>query len=276
MTYLLLAIFTSAMVSVIMRLSADKVKGNMGMLFVNYLTCLLVAAANTDTLLPPTGGLAGTVGMGAVNGVLYLLAFVLFQSCIRTNGIVLSSVFMKLGLLVPIVVSVCFFGEMPALLQILGFAVAVGGIVLINYEKGAAGMGFRANLLLLLLCAGGGDAMSKVFEEVGDPALSAHFLLFTFGMALVVCVALMLRKGERPGKWEILFGVCIGVPNFYTTHFLLRSLSDIPAVIAYPTYSVGTVLVVTLTGVLAFRERLRRQQWLALGVIAVALVLLNI
>jgi multidrug transporter EmrE-like cation transporter len=41
-------------------------------------------------------------------------------------------------------------------------------------------------------------------------------------------------------------------------------------------YSVGAILVVTMVGVLAFRERLRRLQWVALGLILVALVLLNI
>ena len=44
----------------------------------------------------------------------------------------------------------------------------------------------------------------------------------------------------------------------------------------YPAYSVGTILVVTLTGVLAFREKLSKQQWFALGMILVALVLLNV
>ena len=49
-----------------------------------------------------------------------------------------------------------------------------------------------------------------------------------------------------------------------------------PAVIVYPSYSVGAILLVTLTGVAAFKERLRKLQWLAIGFIAAALVLLNI
>jgi multidrug transporter EmrE-like cation transporter len=36
------------------------------------------------------------------------------------------------------------------------------------------------------------------------------------------------------------------------------------------------MLVVTLAGVLAFRERLRKNQWIALAVILAALALLNI
>ena len=38
----------------------------------------------------------------------------------------------------------------------------------------------------------------------------------------------------------------------------------------------ATILAVTVAGVACFRERLGRRQWLALGVILAALVLLNI
>ena len=47
MGYLLLAILSSALVSVLMRLSTDKVKGNVGMLAMNYAMCMAVAGAYT-------------------------------------------------------------------------------------------------------------------------------------------------------------------------------------------------------------------------------------
>ena len=94
--------------------------------------------------------------------------------------------------------------------------------------------------------------------------------------ALVLCVALMLYKKQRPGGYEVLFGVLIGVPNFFSARFLLRALGSLPAVIVYPTFSVATILAVTLAGVVFFREKLTRRQWAALGAILAALVLLNI
>ena len=48
------------------------------------------------------------------------------------------------------------------------------------------------------------------------------------------------------------------------------------AVIAYPTRSVAVILVVALAGVLFFREKLSRSQWIAVATIMAALVLLNI
>ena len=277
MLYLILAIASSAMVSVIMRLSDRKITGNIAMLTVNYLMCLLMAAAYAGfgRLFPAGDSLAGTLVMGGINGLLYLAGFVLLQVNVRRSGVVLSSTFMKLGLLVSIAVSVVFFHEMPDLKQIVGFTLAVAAIVLINFRKGSGG-GFQPGLILMLLAGGMADAMAKVFEELGDPALEPQFLVYTFLVALILCAALMMKKGQRPGKWEIFFGLLIGVPNFFSAKFLLGALEHIAAVIVYPVYSVATILTVSLIGVLAFRERLTKRQWIGMGLILIALVLLNI
>ena len=278
MFYLILAIASSALVSVIMRLSDRKVTGNIAMLAVNYLMCVAVSVVYAgDNLFVSAPGLTGAALMGIINGVLYLGGFVLLQLNVRHNGVVLSSTFMKLGLLVSLAVSVIFFHEIPDLLQIIGFCLAIGAIVLINFKRESGGeAGFKVGLILMLLVGGMADAMSKIFEELGNSALSDHFLICTFLMASLLCNILMTMKGQRPGKWEAIFGILIGVPNFFSAKFLLGALKSIPAVIVYPVYCVGTILVVSMIGVLAFRERLEKRQWIGMGLILIALVLLNV
>lgn len=296
MLYLVLAILCSALISVVMRLSTRKVKANISMLAVNYLVCLLLAGVHTGlpTLFSPSEGLPASLGMGCINGFLFLAGFVLLQSNMKTNGVVLSSIFMKLGLLVPIVLSVFLFGELPTVLQIIGFCMAVGAIVLINYEKNSKNSKSskgskvrkisknskstvsRWSLVILLLAGGSCDAMAKVFEEWGPVGMGDPFLFYTFAIALLLSVALATWKNERPGKWEWLFGVVIAVPNFYSAKFLLMSLGSVPGVIAYPTYSVATILLVTLAGVFIFREKLKKRHWIAFAIILGALILLNI
>lgn len=277
MLYLILAIATSAMIAVIMRISSGRVKGNISMFAANYLICLLLGAWYAGFQLFPlrSPGFSMTVGMGAVNGILYLAGFVLLQYNTRKNGVVLSSVFMKLGLLVPMVLSVFLFSEIPTPMQWLGFVLAVGAIILINYEKGTSFSSVRLPLVLMLLAGGCGDAMSKVFEVYGDPSQGDLFLFYTFVSAFMLCIVLILRKKERPDRYALLFGVVVGIPNFFSAKFLLMAVERLPAVIVYPTFSVGTILAVTLAGICLFHERLRRLQWAALTVILAALVLLN-
>ena len=128
----------------------------------------------------------------------------------------------------------------------------------------------------MLVSGGVCDTLSKVFEQTGSPALAPQFLLYTFGLALTLCILLMLAKKQRIGKTELLFGVMIGVPNYFSAKFLLGALESLDAVIVYPTYSVGTILVITLAGVAFFRERLSKRQWIAVAAILAALVMLNI
>ena len=278
MLYLILAIMSSTMISVVMRLSSDKISANLSMLAVNYLICAVLGAgyAGFDLWLPAATGFSLTGGLGVLSGVLYLSGFVMLQRSIRKNGIVLSSIFMKLGLLVPIGMSLLMFHEIPTPAQILGFFIAVCAIVMINLKKDADAKGFGLGLIALLLVGGGCDAMSKVFEVYGPANLSEQFLFYTFAVAFLLCAGIAAYGKERPGLRELMFGTLIGIPNFFSAKFLLLALGRLPAVVVYPSFSVATLLCITLAGVAVFRERLGKLQWVALTAIVAALVLLNI
>ncbi len=278
MGYLLLAIFCSAMISISMRLSSGKVSSHFSMLATNYLVCGILGALYSDfsLLTAQQAGLGITFGLGVLNGVILLSGLVLLQVSTRKNGIVLSSLFMKLGLLVPFVVSILFFREMPTWLQVAGFSVAVGAIVVFNLKKGSEAGRFGIGLILLLLANGGCDAIVKVFEALGPVALSNHFLCLSFSVAFVLCAGLVLFKKERPDGKALLYGSMIGVANFFSSKFVLSALTQLPAVVIFPTYSVATMLVVTLSGVLLFKERLAKHQWLAFAAVIAALIMLNI
>ncbi len=279
MLSLLLAVLSSALVSITMRFSQARVKNSTAMLAVNYIMCLGLSWWETGFVSPFSSapGFGLTLVLGLVNGFLYLAGFVLLQVNIRKNGVVLSSTFMKLGLLVSMLASVLLFREQPELWQWLGFGLAVAAIVLINYQPGGEKAQAKWGLLLALLAGGTADSMSKVFEQLGNPVLSGHFLLYTFLSALGFCLLLWIReKQPLPGLREWGYGLLIGIPNYFSAKFLLSALNTVPGVIVYPVCSVGTILVVTLAGVLAFKEKLEKRQWLALAMILAALALLNI
>ena len=279
MLNLFLAVLSSALVSITMRLSKSYVKNNIAMLAVNYLLCAVFSWGYTgfSRIVSDHPGVTTALGLGLINGALFLAGFVLLQWSIRRNGVVLSSTFQRLGLLVSMVVSVVCFGERPEPWQWFAFALAIAAIVLINLPAGREKAGSMAGLLLLLLAGGACDTMSKVYEQLGNMDLSAHFLLYTFLVALLLCIVIIvLQKQGLPGIHEWVFGLIVGVPNFFSAKFLLGALEDVAAVIVYPVYSVATLLTVTLAGLLLFRERIGKRQWFALGMVLLALVLLNI
>lgn len=278
MIHLILAFCCSALVSIIMRVSEKYVKNNISMLGLNYVMCIALAGYYTGyaKIFSPSAGAGLAWGLGIINGILYLAGFVLLQLNVEKNGVVLSATFMKLGVLVPAVVSILVFGEMPKTVQVIGFLLAIAAIVLINFEKEQTGASFKAGLIFLLLAGGGGDAMSKVYEELGRAESEDKFLFCTFAVALILCVALAIYKKQKLDKKDIFFGLLIGVPNYYSARFLLKALSTVPAVVAYPTYSVAGILLVTAAGIFIFKEKISKKQVTAIVIILAALVLLNL
>lgn len=278
MLFLLLAILSSATISVLMRLSSNRISANLSMLAVNYLICAILGAAYAGfrPALPGVPGFSTALWLGILSGALYLGGFVLFQRNTHRNGIVLTSIFMKLGLLVPVVMSLLLFKEAPTATQIIGFCIAVSAIVLINLKKDTDAKGFGFGLILMLLMCGSCDAMSKIYERMGPAALSDSYLFYTFAVACLLCAVLVVLKKEKPGLPEFFYGSLIGIPNFFSAKFLLAALTRLPAVVVYPSFSVATLLLVTLAGVALFRERLSKRQWVALAAIITALIFLNI
>ena len=278
MIYLLLAIVSSSLVSIVMRASEKYVKGNHGMLAINYVICTVMAAfySGMGNLFPKIEGIGFTLGLGICTGVIYLAGLLLVQLNIQKNGVVLTAIFQKLGLIVQVLISIVFFKEQPEILQILGILICLGAVILMNLEKGQTAIHFKLGLFLILLNSGLCDGMSNIPEELGNGLLSEHFLFYTFVVALILCVMLLAPKKEKIGWKDVGFGILLGVPNYFSARFLLKALNKLAAVVVFPTFSVATVVVITLTGLMIFKEKLSKKQWIGIGMILVALVLLNI
>lgn len=276
MLYLILAILSSAMIAVIMRVSQRFTRNGMAVLAANYAACLAAALLLTGGITPAGEGLGLTVLLGGLQGVMYLLGFVLLQWNIRRSGVVLPATFQRLGVLVPTIAAITVFGEALRWSQLLGVALAVFAILFMQEKGDKTNARGLLGLMALLLCGGFGDVMAKAFQTWGSPAQADLFLVFTFVTALALAAGLCAAK-KQPVAWQdLLCGVCLGIPNYMSARFLLWSLNELPAVVVYPTFSVAAIIAVTLVGVLAFREKLEKRKVIALGMIMGALVLLNV
>ena len=68
----------------------------------------------------------------------------------------------------------------------------------------------------------------------------------------------------------------MGSFNYLSTMFLLKAILQLPAYIVYPIYSVGFILVVNIVNFLFLKEELSKKDYVAMGLVCVALVFLNI
>jgi len=281
MIYLVLTTICGALVTIALRYAEGHFSSKTGMLAMNYMTCFIGVGAfvGYGDILPGIlqieGGLIA-VGLGALTGFLYMAALMLLQYNVEKSGVILASVFQKLGLMVTVIGSILFFGEEPGIMQLAGLVLAIAGIVLINYEKGHLKNAFKPMLLILLVVDGCSMGMLKVYNEVGVPELEDHFLFFNFFFACLFCLIVTAWKRERISGRDVLHGISIGAPNFLASRFLLMSLETVPAIIAYPTRGVAVIVCVSLAGIFLFKEHLVKRQWVAMGLVLAAIVLLNV
>ena len=126
-------------------------------------------------------------------------------------------------------------------------------------------------MLAIFLLFGGIDTSIKFFKisfPVRDEGL---FLVIIFFSAALWSWIYLIVKKKKIRKREIVFGTFLGVPNFFSTFFLLKALESIPAYISFPVINVGLIVSSGIVGHLYFKERLSlRKRWLTLaGIVAV-------
>ena len=278
MIFLILAIACSSIISILMRVSSNHIKNKMMMFVTNYLTCLVCSLFFIGKIDYSISNIAFPLWFGILTGVFYLACFLFMEFNIRKNGVVLTSTFNKLGVLVPIFISIVFFKEIPKVLQIIGIALAIIAIAIINIKKGSntERSAYLIFLVILLLLGGISDATSTIFEHVGDISYKGLYLAFVFLSALICSFILLLIERKSISYKDVLFGIAIGIPNYFSAYFLLNSLQSLQAVVVYPTYSVATIVIISLFGILVFKEKISSKEAIGILLIVASIVLLNI
>ncbi len=304
MIYLTLAILGACSIGLLFKYSENHGLHRYSITSINYLTASIIALIMSvqANLLPLLGNMSadrlwnrvsdittngGTLPVGnsvlwaaiigALTGFFFLNAFIYYQKGIFESGIALSSMFSRLGVLIPMTVSIIIWQELPSIVQSLGIVLAIVAIVLVNLDlEGKGSLQLRSSLLQLFVFSGAGIFCSKIFQKYSLIEHKGLYLLLTFFTAFVLSLRVLHRKKQGVGRSDVIVGALVGVSNLLTNYFLVMALSQIKAAIVFPISSAGAIITMTLGGVILFGERLRRQDITAISMTIVAVVLINL
>jgi multidrug transporter EmrE-like cation transporter len=306
MLYLLLAIICSASIALIFKHSETSGMNRYAVTSANYLAACIVSGsivlvqglsiqggeqssiagiadeigrslAAAGETLSPNASLAWAILVGLVAGAVFFLGFIYYQLSVRRHGVGLAGAFAKLGILVPMSLSLLLWREYPSAVQWVGIVLAVSSIVLVNWPSDGDVRGaLRPALLLLFLFGGAAEFSNKVFQKYAQLDHRSIFLFVTFLVALLCSLAATIAKKGAIRRRDVLTGVAVGVPNLFSSFFLIMALSSIPAAVAFPAYGAGTIVIINVVGVVFFRERPTRVEQAAVALTVLALVLINL
>ncbi len=218
--------------------------------------------------------------LGIFMGVFFYLAFIFYQKSVRESGVGLSGAFSKLGIMLPVLLSMFLWGEYPFGFQWYGIALTVVAIIIINlpsFNAKFSSMNFKFSLFLLFIFGGLSEFSNKIYQKYGIADYKSLFLLCIFFSAFVLSFITLFTslKNKKPGFKELFTGVAVGIPNLFSSFFLIAALGTIKSSVAYPVYSLGSIILITFGGIIIFKEKPGKKEIIGIIISSIAILFLS-
>ncbi|CAL2084763.1 conserved membrane hypothetical protein [Tenacibaculum sp. 190524A05c] len=286
MIYLVLSILISSSLYVIFKLFEVYKVNTFQAIVVNYIVAFVIGYIYSDVKIPITTIPQQDWFYGALFlGFLFITIFNVMAITSQRNGLSVASVSGRMAVVIPIVFGVVLYNESVGVIKIFGILMALIAVYLTSVKSNDS-KGFQSGSLLLpvLLFLGSGaiDTLLKYTEINYVPTEKVSiFSASIFGVAFVFGVIFLLfqmltKKVELSIK-NIIAGIALGIPNYFSIEFLIRALKieGIESSVLFTINNVSIVLLTTLFGLFLFKERLENRNWIGVAIAIVSIVLIT-
>jgi drug/metabolite transporter (DMT)-like permease len=118
------------------------------------------------------------------------------------------------------------------------------------------------------------------FRFLKTPEVQATYTIYCFSVAAtigLILVSILLLTKKITFQWRnVVAGICVGVPNYFSIYFLIRSLNSniMQSSATIPVVNIGILVASSVMALLFFREKANslRIIGLILSVVAIALI----
>lgn len=293
---ILLCIVFSASLIVIFKIAGQRQVRTMPMITINYWVaalCGFLLMDGTPSVEYITG--ASWLPWALALGVMFITVFNLIGISTIRSGIAVTAIAQKMSLAIPILAAVFLFGESLSLVKVLGIILALGSILLTTYKPkklieqddlspGKTSMALA--LLLPLVVFFGSGICDTVVSIINKNHLQAHdtdllntVLFTTAAIAGTIALAVQLLRGKETLRWRQLgFAIVLGVPNYFSLYFLIKSLqrSGFETSVVFPIVNIGVVTTAAVVAYFGFKEHLTKLNILGIALAIVAIYILSV
>lgn len=286
MIFLALSIIASTLIFVIFRLFASYNINTLQAIVVNYFvacSCGVIGYQNSIELsaIPQYNWFYYTLALGA----LFIIVFNLMAITTQHSGLSVVSVATKMALVIPIAFGLWYYQEPLGPFKAAGIVLALIAVYLVALKKDSGIILQKRNLvfpMLVFLGSGLIDTSLNFLQNdfITDKTLIPLFsstIFMTAGVIGIMVLVAQKIKGVLVLEFKnIIAGIVLGIPNYFSIYFLVKALrSDLfDSSGIFTINNVGIVIVSTLLGIVFFKEQLSIKNWIGitLAVISIALV----
>jgi len=218
-----------------------------------------------------------------VLGILFILVFNLMAITSQRLGVSVASVAAKMSLVIPVLVGVFLYKDELGAYKIIGIILALAAVYFTSVKEKSISLKSASLLLPFATFIGSGavDAMLGYMQrDFVTPNELPLFSASVFATAAVLGILFILFKSyKKPLKVNlknVLGGICLGIPNYFSIFFLLRALQNdtLNSASIFTINNVAIVMFSTFLGILLFKEKISLKNWggIALAIISIVLV----
>ncbi len=278
--FLFLSAAFSLSVAQILKIVETKSTRVLQILVINYLVAVIISVFSADW-----SNISHQVKYipiwihAAFLGVLFIVNFMIYSKSIDKNGMGVSIAAMRMSLVFPILLSLFIYYEKISIGLVLGIILSFVALILLVPASGPdKKIQFKFAVLpaLLFFISGITDSGLKVFEQEFSMLIDeSQFLTALFFFAFLTGALVLISRNQfRFTFKEVSYGVVLGVVNLYSSYFILLSLKHIPGSVVFPVANLAIVFAGTLLGVLYWKDKPLKRQWIGLLVASISIVLL--
>lgn len=284
MIYLVLSILISSLLFVIFKLFDVFKINTLQAIVVNYVIALSFGLWTSDLTLSVVDIPEQSWFLGAFTlGFLFISVFNIMGVTAQRNGLSVASVAGKMSVVIPIIFGILVYNEGVGFVKVIGILTALVAVYLSSAKSDTNPVKFKNLLFPLLLFVGSGvlDTGLKYVETTsvskGEEPL---FLATIFGCAFVLgffVVVSQMINGKFKFQWKnIVGGIVLGVPNYYSMEFLLKAFkTDIESSTLFTINNVGIVILTTVFALFFFKEKLIKKNWVGIVLAVVSILLVS-
>lgn len=283
MIYLLLSILSSSLIYVVFKLLA---KFNIRISYaivVNYLTAVVAGyLGHSKSFSAETITSASWFWGALVLGVLFITVFNLMALTTKINGLSAVSVASKMSLAIPIVFVIFYYNESASALKIIAIILALIAVYLASV-KNRKGISLPKGSIIfpVLVFFGSGiiETGIKFLEQnyvAKDDVALFSMTLFVFAASVGILVSFyqFFYKKLKFTYKELLGGIALGIPNYYSVYFFIQALrGNMDSATIFLINNVAIVMLSTLLGIALFKEKILRKNWIGIALAVVSLIL---
>lgn len=209
-------------------------------------------------------------------GIFFVIMFNLMAITTQRLGISIASMASKISLIIPVIATLIYKDNIDfSWVNLLGIILALIAVYLTFKKKEK--IQHSINIAIILFFGAGILDLSMDFIQSNYLTSKNDFSLFIiiiFFVAFLTGFLKIIYSKQKVEFRNIVAGIILGVPNYFSIYFILISLEKLGGIIVFPALNIGVVLLSSILSFMLYKENLSKLNWIGISLACISILLI--